>query len=136
MGTRAQQTGYPRKAHGWYSFPRKVVVGFTISLPESENRAQLLGVQGGFPVGGHSLVRSQGSLLGPSRDPCGAAGISFDSGPPWSSAEGDEVTPQGALRTRMSLAPWSEVTLRARGGGEGQEITISRMTGVTVCLAL
>lgn len=37
VGTRAQQTGHPRKAYGWHSFPRKVV-GFTISLTESENR--------------------------------------------------------------------------------------------------
>lgn len=111
-------------------------MGFTISLPDSENRARFGGFRVALPIGGHSLAWSQGSLLGPSRNPYGSAGISFDSGPFWSSAESAELTLQGALRTRMSLAPWSEVTFRNRGGGEGQEIIISRMTGVTVCLAL
>lgn len=51
-----------------------------------------------LPIDEHSLVRSQGSLLGLSRDPYGSAGISSDLGPSWSSAEGDEVTPQPPLR--------------------------------------
>lgn len=32
VGTTARQTGHPRRARGWDSFPRRVVAGFTIPL--------------------------------------------------------------------------------------------------------
>lgn len=71
VGTRARQMGHPRKARGWHSFPRKVVVGFTISLTEGEHRIPTLGVQGGFAyrwtrlgeVPRQPVGTQQGSLL-------------------------------------------------------------------------
>lgn len=67
----------PRKACGPHSFPRRVALGYTIPLTGWGTQSQSCrGLQVALPVGGHGWVRSQRSLLGPSRDSQQSAVIS------------------------------------------------------------